>query len=312
MIIPIILGVVFVIFLLLYAIPSGGLNMFPSAGKGDALDALFKLLHAGNNFFTKYLRYCYNVFILHDFGRASGNSLKIIGELVMRTKLTLLLTGLGLAATLIIGVPIGIFSAVHQNKWQDNVIMFLVTLFSSIPNYCLAIILCIVFVLKLRVLPLIGFAGPIYFVLPTMTLSAGGIASVTKMTRASMLEVLDQQYVTALRSKGLKERAVVYFHALKNALVPIVSVLGTLTTQMLCGAVVVEHFFSIPGLGSYLLRSVNSRDVTSLLGCSVIIAFMLAALSVITDILYVFVDPQIKQQYTKGKTSALRRKEARQ
>ncbi len=300
LIIPIVLAIILVIFILLYALPGSSPRNLESYKDGDVLDSVFKFFNLSDSFFTKYIRYCYEVFTGLNFGSSSQNSLNVQDELRQRVNLTLTLSGLSLAATLLLGIPAGIYAAVHQNKWQDNIITFFTVLLSSIPIYILALMMVLLFSLALGWLPSFGFREPTSLILPTVSLSVGGIAAVARMTRSSMLSVLDQQYITTLRSKGLKERSVVYCHALKNLLVPVISVLNTLAAQLLCGALVVERFFSIPGVGFYLVESISKRNSNALLGSTVIIAIMLSLVSVIADILYAFVNPQFKLQYTKG------------
>jgi len=157
-------------------------------------------------------------------------------------------------------------------------------------------------VMYLRVLPLIiNYETPAAFILPALTIALGGAASVVRMARASMLEVLQQPFITALRSKGLPERYVIRRHALKNALIPVISVLGGLVSQLLCGSLVVEYFFGVPALGSFILKSVSSRDHMSILSGAVALTVIMAATNIVTDVLYAFVNPQIKLRYVKAR-----------
>ena len=297
MIIPIILGVILLIFLLMYNLPSSSLSRMTAYGDGDALDRFFEFTGLGDNFVTKYIRYCYNVFVHFDFGR-DARAIKGIGsEILFRFRQTATLAGLSITVTLIVGVSLGIYAAIHKNGWQDNILTFISLLFSSIPSHCIALFYIVLFVVLIPLVPLLGYTRPINYVLPTLTLASSGIATVARMTRASMLEVLDQPYITALRSKGLKERIVVYRHALKNSLVPIISVMGGLISQLLCGALVVEYFFTIPGIGSYLLGAVSSRAHYTILACSVVLSVILSVITLLSDMLYALVDPKIRLQY---------------
>ena len=305
--IPVMLGVIFILFALMYNLTGSSMKYMPIDGGGDALDSVFSFFNIEGNFFSRYLRYCYNVFIRFEFGVSSENSRPVLNALPMRLQLTMLLTFLSTAVTFLIGVPLGIYSAMRKNRWQDNSISFITMLLSSIPNYCLAMILCVVFALRLKLLPLFGFQSPVNFILPVLALAVTGIATLIRITRTSMLEVLDEQYITALRSKGLKERMVIFRHALKNAIVPVVSVLGTIVAQLLCGSIVIESFFSIPGLGAYMLKSVSSRDHFALLGCTVFLTAMLLIVSLLSDIAYALVDPQIRQQYSRASARKLRK-----
>ena len=295
--IPVMLGVILILFALMYNLIGSSMQDMSISGGGDALDSFFSFFNIEGNFFSRYLRYCYNLFVRFEFGK-SRNGLPVIDFLPMRIQLTALLTLLSSAITFLIGIPLGIYSAMRKNRWQDNSLTFLTMLLSSIPNYCLAFILCFCFVLRLKLLPTWGFSSPKHFVLPIATLSVAGIASLTRITRASMLEVFDESYITALRSKGLKERLVIFRHALKNAMVPVLSVFGAIVSQLLCGSIVVETYFAIPGLGVYMLSAVSGRDHFSLLGCAVIITLALLLVNLFSDIAYALVNPQIKQRYS--------------
>jgi len=169
---------------------------------------------------------------------------------------------------------------------------------SSVPVYALALVVAIVFVLQLRLLPMSPITvTPSVFFMPTLTIMLGGISSVARMTRTSILEVLDQPYITALRAKGLKESSIIFRHALKNAMVPVISVMGGFVSQLLCGTFIVERFFNIRGLGSYLLGAVGVRGHYEILGSTVILTAILAMLTIAADVLYVAVNPQIRRRY---------------
>ena len=293
MIIPTVLGVVFVVFVMLYILPGSSLDRMPVYGGGDALDSLIGVLRIGNNLFAQYCRYCWNIFTRFDFGLPQSF------DVPNRIRMTLILMSLGGGLAIAAGLPAGMYAAIHRNQWQDHTIMFLVLLFSSIPSYCIAYLLCLFFVLHLKILPLFGSASPIYFVLPTLTMSAGGLAMMVRITRSSLLEVLDQNYITALRSKGLAERTVICFHALRNATVPILSSLGNLAAQLLCGTFVAEYFFSVSGIGSLLLEAVVSRNHLAVLCSAVVITAILSSITIAADLLFTLVNPKIKQQFVR-------------
>ncbi|MCL2125483.1 MAG: ABC transporter permease [Oscillospiraceae bacterium] len=301
MIIPITLVVILVLFLMLYLVAGSSMTQLRIYGGGDMLDRVFERFKASENFFTKYIRYCYNVIVHLDFGRSSATRLRLIGELDYRVKNTMLLLATGVGATLLIGIPLGVVAAVRKNRPLDRIINVISLLLSAIPSYSMAIAVTLILAVYLRILPVvISYISPLAYIMPMITLSLGGIASIARMSRASMIEELEQPYITALRSKGLRERTVIYKHALKNALVPVISSLGGLIAQLLCGTFVVEHFFNVPGLGSYMLRSVGSRSHLEILGCTIIMTMILAVTNVLTDVLYSLVNPQIKLRYSRG------------
>ena len=301
----IVLGVILIIFVILYFLPYSNMNRIPAYAGGDALDSVFSFFNAGDNFITKYIRYSYNVFKSFDFSLANTTRMNLSRELNYRIRNTMLLLASGVSATLVIGIPVGVYAAVHKNRVGDRILNLVTMILSSLPSYSVAMVITLIFVLYLRIWPLfISYTSPRAFFLPALTIALGGVSSVVRMTRTSLLEVLDQPYITALRSKGLKETDVIYRHALKNALIPIISVLGGLISQLLFGTLVVEYFFGVPGLGSFTLISVSTRDHISILAGAVLLTIVLSATNIASDLLYAFVNPQIKLRY-----SNVRRKE---
>jgi len=306
LIIPIILGVIFALFVILYFIHGSTLMWMPIYRGGDFLDTVFERIGAAPGFFTRYIRYCYDVFVNGDFGRSGATMQRMAREFSYRINNTLGLLASGVSVTIIVGIPIGVLAAIRRDKLTDRLINIISLIFSSIPNYALAVALTLFLVLYLDLLPLLPiYTEPIAYVLPALVISLGGISSVARMTRTSMLEILDQPYITALRAKGLKESEVVWIHALKNAIVPTISVLGGLVSQLLCGTFVVEFFFNVPGLGSLMLNSVTGRDHYAILGCAVILTIVLSVTNTAADIIYAFINPQIKLQYAKSRRGAL-------
>ncbi len=292
----IVLVVVFIVFLLLYFLPGTDTSQFNSREVSDNLNQVLEYLDGG--FFADYIRYCYNLFIKFDLGVSSYKT-QISQQIALRLRPTFLLAGISLAATLIIGIPAGIIAAIHKDKWKDNFITVVTVFVSSIPVFLLALILTLIFALKLKWLPVSGLYDVKSFILPITTLSFGGIAILTKMTRSSMIEVLNKQFITGLRAKGLKEVWVIYCHALKNLLIPVVSVISTLASQLLCGALIVERFFSIPGIGSYMVEAISRRDSAVILGCIVIFTVILSLVAVISDIAYALINPKFRSQYRR-------------
>ena len=300
LIILIVLAVIFIVFILLYSLPASNVRQMPVYRDGDALDSVFTFFNAGDNIFTKYLRYCYNVFIRFEFGHTSSINARLVREFSHRVPNTLLVLACGVGATLIVGIPLGVYSAVHKNKKRDRIINAVTLFFSAIPNFTVAMVLALVFSVYLRLVPVIAaYTSPVAYILPTLAITLGGTSLIARTTRASMLDVLEMPYITALRSKGLGEFNVLYRHAFKNAMVPVISVLGGFVSQMLLGTFVVERFFNIPGLGSYMFRSVSFRDHVEILGCAVIISVLLATTNIAADVLYAYINPQIRLRHVK-------------
>jgi peptide/nickel transport system permease protein len=182
--------------------------------------------------------------------------------------------------------------------------MFFSLLGNSMPGFWLALLLVLLFALRLKWLPSSGSKTWIHFILPALANSIGGVAGIARQTRSSMLEVIRSDYVTTARSKGLAESAVTYGHALPNALIPIITICGSRFGHMLGGTVVIETIFSIPGIGSYLINGINSRDYNVVQGSIIYIALTFAIMMLLTDILYAYVDPRIKAQYVRNRRIA--------
>ena len=284
--------------------------MMPIHNGGDALDSFFAATNAPDGFFTKFARYIYNIVIYQDFGSSMARRVGLIQDISFRIQNTLFLLLSGVGVTMLIGIPIGIYAALRRGKLGDRIVSVCSLFLSAIPAYSIAMILALVICVYLNLLPVLqSYKTPSAYILPAVTIALGGIASVARMARASMLEVLEQPYITALRSKGLDERSVVMKHALKNSLVPIISTLGGYFAQLLCGTLVVEHFFNVPGLGAFMLNSLSFRDHFEILGCAVILTIILMVMNLASDILYAFVNPQIRLRYA-GRSAGKKRKEA--
>ena len=200
-----------------------------------------------------------------------------------------------------LGIPLGILAATHQNKWQDHVSMVLALIGVAIPNFWLALLLIILFSVKLGWLPAmgvgVGLAGIKYYILPAVSNCACALANCARQTRSSMLDVIRADYITTARAKGVPERVVVTRHALKNALIPIITMMGTTFGRLLGGAMIIETIFTIPGMGSYIIGAVNNRDYPVVQGGSIILAIAFSIAMLLIDLLYAAVDPRIKAKY---------------
>lgn len=250
--------------------------------------------------FVRYLNWAGDV--LHgDFGtsyRYHDDVLKIIGD---KLGVTMYLCFASTIISFPIGILLGVITAVKRGKWQDSLLTMLANVISSIPSFVIAIVLLWVFCIKLGWLPSNGFTFPwVNFgqhvqeiIMPLTCLSIGGIASVCRQTRSSMLEAIRQDYVRTARSKGLKEGFIIYKHVLRNGLVPIITMIGSRLSMMMGMTVFVENVFAIPGIGSLMVESVNSVDMPVLQACVMLSAVIISLAYLFTDFLYVVVDPRI-------------------
>ena len=303
MMIPAIIVIIFIIFTLIYFLPGSTLNMTTIYREGDALNSIYLRTEADANLFTRFLRYIYNAIVHQDFGKSSATRVAMLSDMQYRVRNTLLLLLSGVGITLVVGIPLGVYASLKKGRAGDRIVSIIALFLSAIPAYSIAMILALVFCVYLRLLPVIqSYNNAQAFLLPAVTIAIGGIASIARMTRTSMLEVLEQPFVTSLRAKGLSGGSVVLKHAIVNALVPIISTFGGFIAQLLCGTLVVEYFFNIPGLGTMMLSSLSFRNHYEILACTVFLTIILMGLNLVCDILYSVVNPQIRLRYTNRRT----------
>jgi peptide/nickel transport system permease protein len=240
-----------------------------------------------------------------DLGRSIPLGREVLPEVLIRFKATLILTGGALAVALAIGLPAGILSATRQYTWLDRLSMGIAVTGVSLPVFWTGIMLIIVFSLTLRWLPSSGMFSPYggglgdlawHLVLPAVTLGTASAAAIARMTRSSVLEIVRQDFVRSARAKGLDERAVVGRHVLKNALNPIVTVLGIQVGTLLGGAILTETVFSWPGLGSMMVRAIQARDYPLVQGGVLLIATTFVLVNLLVDLLYAVFDPRIRYE----------------
>ncbi len=196
--------------------------------------------------------------------------------------------------TLCIGIPLGIISALNIDKWQDRGAMLIATLGVSVPGFVVAILSQYFLGVKLGLFPVIGDRTIFHLILPGIALSFFPLSFIARLVRSSMVEVLEQDYIRTARSKGLSERIVVYKHALKNSIMPVVTYMGPLIAGVLTGSFVIESVFNVPGLGRYFVTSISNRDYTVILGVTVFYSLFLIFMNLVVDIVYVMIDPRIK------------------
>ena len=220
-------------------------------------------------------------------------------ELFSRFPTTLKLTFYAIAISVIIGIPIGIISAVKQYSIIDNVSVVLTLMLTSLPGFWFGLMLILLFSLKLGWFPATGIDTWRHFILPSITLAGSCMATIIRMTRSSMLEVIRQDYIRTARAKGATQKKVMLKHAFKNALLPIVTVIGLTFGVQVGGAIITESVFAIPGLGTLMVTSVRMKDIPMVLGSVLFIAFVIGIINLIVDILYAFIDPRVKAQYEK-------------
>ena len=242
-----------------------------------------------------------NIVTKFDFGNSYTYGHAVSGEIISRIGITVNLGVLSVIVTTLIGVPFGVISATKQYSAMDYSVTVGSLFFAAMPNFWLALICIIVFALKLKWLPATGMGNWRYMVLPVLANSMGTVANVARMSRSSMLEVIRSDYIRTARAKGCRENTVIWRHALHNAVIPILTVVGMQLGTVMAGSVVIETIFNMPGLGSYLLTGISGRDYPVINACVLILAFFICIMNLIVDLCYAFADPRIRSQYVSGR-----------
>lgn len=300
--IPVLLGVTFIIFTMLYFTPGDAADMIlGDSATVEQRELLREKLHLNDPFFMQYGNYMKNMITKGDLGTSYMTGLSVTKELITYFPTTLKLSLIGAFLATILGVIFGIISATRQYSIFDKISTAFALLGVSMPNFWLGMMLIIVFAVHLRWVPPSGFSTPASWILPAITLSCVGIAQLTRMTRSSMLEVIRQDYIRTARSKGLGESAIVFKHALKNALIPVITAVGLTVSRLLGGAVLTESVFSVPGLGKLMVDAIKQRNFPVVQGGVLLVALSMSVVNLIVDILYAYADPRIRSQYVRSR-----------
>ena len=301
--IPIMFIVGLFVFFIIHLIPGNPAAMMlgPEATP-EEIDAFSRSMGLDRPIPIQFVEWISNV-IRGDF----GTSLFFQGQQVTKVvfehfKVTLTLTVLGVVLAIILGITTGVIAAINHNNILDRIIMIITSAGVSIPNFWLGLMLVLFFAIRLSILPPAGFK-PLsaglgeslrYLILPAITLAFGQTSLIARMTRSNMLEVLRSDYVRTAKAKGLSELMVNYKHALKNVLIPVITIIGLSFANLMGGAVVTEQIFNIPGVGRLLIKSVFTRDYPVIEGIVLYIAAMWVIINLVTDVLYVIIDPRIE------------------
>lgn len=298
--IPVLLGVTFVVFGLM-SITNGDPARMVLGDLATEEEVALKREEMGLNdpFLIRYVNYLGGI-MKGDLGVSYTTNQPVTKTIAERLPATIRLAIFSCAFAVLLGVPLGVISAVKQYSFTDNISRIFSLIGISLPNFWLALLLMLLFSVKLKWLPPSGLYGPLYYIMPVISISAVSIATFARITRSSMLEVIRQDYIRTARAKGQNEWVVVMKHALRNALIPIITVVGVQFAITLGGTVVNEQVFAIPGLGKLMVDSIKARDYPVVQGGVLIIALMFSILNLLVDLLYAFVDPRIKSQYLKG------------
>lgn len=295
--IPTIIGVSFVVFSLLYLSPGDAAlaSAGPNAPK-ETVEILRDKMGLNDPFLIQYGRFLKNLIFHFDLGTSYQSKTPVIEKILRVFPNTLKLAGVSLIFAIISGIILGIIAGINKNNIIDSLISFAGMMGLAMPIFWSGLLLIIIFSSKLKLLPASGFSSWRHMILPVLALGLQTSSSIMRMTRSSMIEVLDKDYIRTARAKGLKKSRIIFIHALKNAMIPIITTIGLQAGGLLGGSILTETVFSISGIGRLMVDSVKTRDYPVILGGVMFIALVYSIISIIVDILYGFLNPQIKME----------------
>lgn len=292
--VPILLGVSLIIFVLLNVVPGDPVTlMFREHIYPDVIERLRIEMHLDDPAYIRYFRFLWNA--LHgDFGISYKLSRPVTYLLLNAFPKTLTLATAAAVVSWVVGIPAGILSAVKQYSIEDNFFMGFAFLGVSMPVFWSALLFQYIFALKLGWLPVAGYTGAKYYIMPAIVLGWSSAGIIARLTRSSLLEIMRNDYIRTARAKGLKELAILFDHALKNSILPVVTVMATQVASLLSGAVITESVFGIPGIGRVAVGAIQSRDMPLLQGAVIFATFLVILGNIIADVSYAFIDPRIR------------------
>jgi peptide/nickel transport system permease protein len=307
LIIPVMLGIIILTYSISYIMPGDPVEM--SLGTNytqEQYEAKAKQMGVEGGYFGQLGTYLLNL-VQGDLGSSYQTKRPVMDELSGRIWISFKLGLLSLLFTTIISIPVGILSAVRQNSVLDYTVTSVSIFLASMPGFWIALLLIILFCQQLAWLPASGLATWQSYILPIVCNGLAPIAMTARMTRSSMLEVIHQDYITAARSKGLKENALIVKHALKNALIPVITIIGAQFSMIVGGSVIIESIFSVPGMGMRIVTAINNRDYPMILATTIILSFFMMVIMLVVDLIYAYVDPRIKAEFSGKRWGNARR-----
>lgn len=302
--IPVIVGVTFLIFTIMFFIPGDPVAiMLGSSATQAEIEQAREMLGLNGSYLHRFWNYASGVFLRFDLGTSFQYGTSVTADMLTRFPRTFTLAVASMLISICVGVPLGVIAATHQNTVSDRASMIIAMFGVSMPSFWLAILLVLLFSMKLGLLPSYGIGGLKFYILPAIANSFGGIAGFARQTRSSVLECIRADYVTTARAKGVSEKKVLMGHILPNSMIPIITYAGTQFSGLLGGAIVIENVFTIPGIGTYMVQAINCRDYGAVQGSVIFSAITFSVVMLIVDVIYAYVDPRIKAQYENKQRS---------
>ncbi len=292
-IIPVLIGISLIVFFLLRALPGDPAQLIAGEmATQEAVENIRQQLGLDKPLYVQYAIFISKLVVL-DLGKSARTGQPVIVEIWSRLPNTILLAVSSTFLACLIGIPVGIYSAVRFYTVSDYIVMVLALFGISMPVFWLGLMLIVIFSVKLHLLPAGGIGTFRHLILPSLALASFSTAFIARMTRSSMMEVMGQDYITTARSKGLLEKVVILKHGLRNAFIPIVTVIGLQFGSLLGGAVLTETVFAWPGIGRLIVDSISARDYPMVQGVVLVFAVLYILVNLIVDVLYAYIDPRI-------------------
>lgn len=293
--VPVLVGITIVVFLVLYLMPGDPAQtlLFGTSATPEQVEQLRSQLGLDRPLVTQYLDYVGKL-VQGDLGRSYVSNSEVSREIARQFGSTARLAAAGMLVALLIGLPTGIIAALRRGSWVDYFSSGISVLGVAIPNFWLAVLLTLVFSVKLNWLPVLGQGSFKAIIMPAIALGWGFAAIITRLVRTSMIEVLQQPYVTTARAKGLTSWVVVVRHALKNAMIPVMTLLGLQVANLLSGAVVIESIFARQGIGALAVRGILAKDIPLVQGVTIFVAVIYVVVNLLVDLSYALIDPRIR------------------
>jgi peptide/nickel transport system permease protein len=312
MIIPILVGVIVVVFTINYfSSGSAAISVLGSSATPEKIAALEHEWGLDRPYIVQLGDYFWTLISSGSFGRSIVFNVPVNSLIASRILPTVIIGFISIGIAIVIGIPLGIVAATHQFKALDYCPTLAAVVVQAIPNFWLAYMLMLVFAVKFGIFPVSGYASWECYILPVLSCGLAPLSSVLRMTRSSMLETIRQDYIRTAKSKGISNRRVLFRHALKNSLIPVITTIGGELGVAIAGAIIIENVFAIPGLGVLMFNSINSKDFMTLQGAIIVCALLVIIANLLADIAYAFVDPRIKAQYEEMSRIGREKKEAR-
>ncbi|SDI39246.1 ABC transporter permease [Alteribacillus bidgolensis] len=289
---PVMFIIVFIVYCLVYLAGDPVLLMLPENATEEDIARMRAALNLDQPFYIQFFTYISNV-IQGDFGDSFRYNQPALGLVLERLPATIELAVASMIVAIGIAIPLGVWSALKRNSITDVFITGGTVLGQAMPNFWLGIMLILIFAVNLQILPVSGTGSYAHLVLPAITLGTGIAAQIARLTRSSMLETLNQDYIRTAKSNGINRFSIVYFHAFRNSLIPVVTITAMQTNALIGGALVTEMIFAWPGLGQLLIQAIHARDMAIVQASVFIIAIIVILMNFIADILYKVLDPRI-------------------